>query len=189
MKGYTIQHSIDLLEKQVEAGGSGGSTTAESVSYDNTSSGLTADDVQEAIDELKGDIPGLAQYGANYSATEHVVGTWLDGTTPVYEKTFDCGALPTNTSKNVAHGITDLAYVISINGTAFMSNAGLTIPLPYVHYNALGNCVEVKVEGNNIVIRDGNTGYGDFSQSYVTLRYTKAAAQANTRSKKSKKEE
>ena len=55
MKGYTIQNSIELLEKAVEdAGGSGGASSAADVSYDNTSSGLTADDVQEAVDELAG---------------------------------------------------------------------------------------------------------------------------------------
>lgn len=51
MKGFTIQHSIDLLEKN-GGGGGGGATSASEVSYDNTSSGLTADDVQEAIDEV-----------------------------------------------------------------------------------------------------------------------------------------
>ena len=54
MKGYTIQHSIDLLEDQVEdleARPSGGGSAAD-VSYDNTTSHLTADDVQDAIDEL-----------------------------------------------------------------------------------------------------------------------------------------
>ena len=51
MRGYTIQNSIDLLEKN-GGGGSPTSVTASGVSYDNTSSGLTADDVQEAIDEV-----------------------------------------------------------------------------------------------------------------------------------------
>lgn len=55
MKGYTIQHSIELLEKQAGSG-SGGASTAADVSYDNTTSHLTADDVQEAIDELNADI-------------------------------------------------------------------------------------------------------------------------------------
>lgn len=58
MKGYTIQHSINLLEDSVEdleARPSGGGAAAD-VSYDNTTSHLTADDVQDAIDELNGDI-------------------------------------------------------------------------------------------------------------------------------------
>ena len=192
MKGYTIQHSIDLLEKQVEAGGSGGSTTAENVSYDNTSSGLTADDGQEAIDELKTDlgtvaasVPTIAQYGANYSTTEHVVGSWIDGTTPVYEKTLDTGALPANTSKKVPHGISDLAYVISMIGVALQpGTSDFFVPLPFVHYSALANCIELSVDGDDVQIRDANSGYSAFTQSYVTLRYIKTAPVSNTRSKK-----
>ena len=84
MKGYTIQHSIELLEKNAGNGGSGASTAAD-VSYNNTSSGLTADDVQEAIDEIVNDIPTIADYGRNYSATEKVVGSWVDGR-DVFEK-------------------------------------------------------------------------------------------------------
>lgn len=52
MRGFTIQNSIDLLEKASNGGGGGGSSTASDVSYDNTTSQLTADNVQEAIDEV-----------------------------------------------------------------------------------------------------------------------------------------
>lgn len=52
MKGYTIQNSIRLLEKEENGGGSGGATTAANVTYDNTTSGLTATNVQAAIDEV-----------------------------------------------------------------------------------------------------------------------------------------
>lgn len=51
MKGYTIQNSIDLLERG-GSGSSGGASTAADISYDNTTSGLTATDVQAAIDEV-----------------------------------------------------------------------------------------------------------------------------------------
>lgn len=187
MKGYTIQHSIDLLEKQVEVGGSGGSTTAESVSYDNTSSGLIADDVQEAIDELKGDIPGLAQYGANYSVTEHVVGTWLDGTTPVYEKTIDCGALPANTTKEVEHGITNLDLVISAIGMANRPGENYnSVTLPSVHSSAIGNQTSISVNLTKVVLANGNSGASAYTKSYVVLRYTKVQPTTNTRKKSSK---
>ena len=56
----------------------GGSTEiqAANVSYDNTNSGLTADDVQEAIDEIVAAIPGAA-------AVEVQRGTLTAGTTSV----------------------------------------------------------------------------------------------------------
>ena len=58
MKGYTIQNSIDLLEKSFEKIENTPIATvdADDVTYDNTSSGLTADDVQAAIDELNSSI-------------------------------------------------------------------------------------------------------------------------------------
>lgn len=52
MKGFTIQNSIDLLEKNANGGGGSGTTSAANVSYDNTTSGLTATNVQAAIDEV-----------------------------------------------------------------------------------------------------------------------------------------
>ena len=85
MKGYTIQHSINLLEKAVENGGSGGSTAAD-ISYDNTSSHLTADDVQEAIDELNTAI-GQISGDVTISSTESKIGTY-DGE-DLYAKTFE----------------------------------------------------------------------------------------------------
>ena len=92
MKGYTIQESIELLEKAVENGsGSGGASTAADVSYDNTSSGLTADDVQEAIDELAGIKP------INISTTEILIGKW--GDEDLYAKLVECGDMPNNTTK------------------------------------------------------------------------------------------
>lgn len=49
----TIIGAINEINAKIPSGG----VTAADVSYDNTSSGLTADDVQEAIDELAAAIP------------------------------------------------------------------------------------------------------------------------------------
>ena len=53
-----IENRIDITELERSGGGGGGGTAA-SVSYDNTSSGLTATTVQGAIDEVVGDIGDL----------------------------------------------------------------------------------------------------------------------------------
>ena len=87
MKGYTIQHSINLLEDSVEDLESRPADvpTAEDVSYDNTASHMTADDVQEAIDELNtgiGDLnTAISQITTDieYSTTKKKIGTWVDG--------------------------------------------------------------------------------------------------------------
>ena len=86
MKGFTIQNSIDLLEKAVEkGGGSGGSTTAESVTYDNTTSHLTADDVQEAIDEVAGSVSSLS--GSVTTISGALVTPFVDTTNEITAKT------------------------------------------------------------------------------------------------------
>ena len=55
----TIIGAINELKAEIDALAPGGTVTAAEVSYDNTTSGLTADDVQEAIDEVAGDVATL----------------------------------------------------------------------------------------------------------------------------------
>ena len=105
MKGYTIQKSIDLLEKSIEtSGGSGEAPSASDVSYDNTSSGLTGTNVQSAINELA--------LRFNISTTESVIGKWGDEI--LYAKLVDCGELPDRTTKTVDPQISDLKDVKNI---------------------------------------------------------------------------
>lgn len=85
MKGYTIQHSIELLEEEVKKGGSSEPTTAESVTYDNTTSHLTADDVQEAIDEIVGDVNTIS--GKVTTLENLPLGTFFDSTNVIQAKT------------------------------------------------------------------------------------------------------
>ena len=70
----TIIGAINELHAEI---GGGTSVTAAAVTYDNTTSGLTADDVQEAIDELKSAIVVPA------STFEIVRGTLTAGQTSV----------------------------------------------------------------------------------------------------------
>jgi len=58
--------------------GGGGAATAAGTSYDNTGSGLTATDVQAAIDELKSDIPTIP---ASYAATAITYDNTVSGLT------------------------------------------------------------------------------------------------------------
>lgn len=68
-----------INEIYAEIGGSS-SVTADIVSYDNTTSGLTADDVQEAIDELKADVDAIVVPASSF---EIVRGTLTAGQTSV----------------------------------------------------------------------------------------------------------
>lgn len=218
MKGYTIQHSIDLLEKAVEnGGGSGGVTTAADVSYDNTSSHLTADDVQEAIDELntaiesitvsaddvsydntdsgltasdvqaaidelKSDIDNVETLDI-YSETETVVGKWIDDS-DVYQKVISAGALPNATAKDVAHGITNLSRVISVNGISKNTTTGKSVTVPTIQIDAITYQVSIVVDSTNITLTTGSgADLSSYNETYIIIRYLKTAP---TRTRKNK---
>lgn len=90
-------------------------SAASDVAYSNTTSGLTATDVQAAIDEVAG--------GNVYSTSERVVGKWVDGTTDVYEITV-VDAATTEATAGSRHRFTTATLVsgvdrlVSFTGTA-----------------------------------------------------------------------
>ena len=76
MKGYTIQKSIDLLEKEVKKNGGGsGASSADNVSFDNTGTGLVGTNVQSAIEEVNTNLTNVG----TYSTTKTKIGKWIDG--------------------------------------------------------------------------------------------------------------
>ena len=93
--------------------------------------------------------------GVEYRTTERYLGK------PVYCKVVDCGNLPNTTSKKVAHGIANVAYMIDVtlqglNASSFTHNANeLTVWANY-------ECVYIKTL-NDL------SGYS----VYASLRYTK----------------
>lgn len=144
---------------------------ASMVDYDNTVSGLNSTDVQGAIDELQTEIQSIPAGGSvNYSTTEQEIGTWVDGS-PLYEKTVDCGAMPNNTTKNVAHLISDLGSVVQMYG--MMKSSNQQTPLPNVDSTAMTNQISLSINATNIILRSSGN-WSTFS-GYVTLRYTKTA--------------
>ena len=114
-------------------------------------------------------IGGVPQDGyINYSTSEKIVGTWIDGK-PLYQKTVSLGNLPNATSKNVAHGISNLSYVTSLEGTA-VRIAG-TFAAHSMNMNDGTMRINTKIVGDNIVISTAS----DLSSfiGNVTIQYTK----------------
>lgn len=111
----------------------------------------------------------------HFSETEHVIGTWIDGRT-IYEKTIDFGALPANTQKNVNHGISNFDLIIEIIATATRpasQGTHTSISIPSTHWESISNQNEMSVNDTTIMIRNHNSGFSAWTQTYVTLRYTK----------------
>ena len=177
MKGYTIQHSIELLERQAGSG-SGGASTASEVSFDNTGTGLVATNVQSALAEVSA--------RDNYSTDEIAIGKVGDDI--LYRKYVVTGALPNATNKKVAHNISNLKMLYSVSGVAKDTSSNAYVPLPMtLSYQTLAAALLVVVDNTDIAL-DTGTDLSGFNESVVVLEYTKTASEAKTTRKKKQEE-
>lgn len=104
-----------------------------------------------------------------YSTEEKEVGLWVDNK-PLYAKTIHFGALPNNTTKTVAHNISNLDYIVNIVATA-KNNAGAHVPIPQTSVTSAGAQFAVSADLSDIYI---STGQDRSSlDAYVTIFYTK----------------
>lgn len=102
----------------------------------------------------------------NYTTTERQIGMYLGD--KLYEKTVDLGALPNSTTKNVAHGISNIDIIVDIEGWGYNSGVPNWIPLPYA---TAGDVCSVIINGTNISLAS-NANLSALVGK-VTLRYTK----------------
>ena len=109
----------------------------------------------------------------DYSTTEKIVGTWIDGK-PVYQKTLECGTLPNNSTKSVAHGISDLAYVVSCEGFALNPTSNTLVPLPFVSTGS-SRGIGVAISATNVELSTDYDRRG-YTYAYVTIQYTKTSS-------------
>lgn len=142
--------------------------SATDVSYDNVGSGLSATNVQGAIDAL-----------CHYSTSEHRVGTWIDGK-PIYEITIKISNPQYNTTDYVdAMTINNVDVCISTSSTWYRTLSGLTF-----YYSAVGMICPEKGTTNYQIgtrfrkdtskVQYFNAGYNQQMQTvWITTRYTK----------------
>ena len=103
--------------------GPAGTANASSVTYDNESSGLTADNVQEAVDELNQNmslLEALWTPNTNFSGSAHKIGKKR----MIYVET---GWLPWTSEKQVAGWTSDIPAVIDSKYAIMMSGSGAPI--------------------------------------------------------------
>jgi hypothetical protein len=103
------------------------------------------------------------EYSRSEAATNK---TWIDGKR-IYRKVLDFGALPNNTSKEVAHGITGLDQFTSIS--AISTDGTNTLVLPYIGDGT--DSINVFRSGSNIRITTNDNRSSH--QCDVILEYTK----------------
>jgi hypothetical protein len=120
-----------------------------------------------------GSIPAnkLTSNQTSYSTTEQDSGEkWIDGKI-IYCKTVNLGAFPNSTTKNVAHGVTGMTYLVKYEGMGANSAPTFTA-LPFVNNGAASNWnMVVRVDRTNVImVSDAdNSSYS----GYITLYYTK----------------
>lgn len=123
----------------------------------------------------------------SYSTDEQDTGkTWVDGR-PLYQKTINFGALPNNTTKAVAHGISNLDRIVVMFGTAYNTDTGFTLPLEDTD-GAIGitGVIRLFADDTNISIvtyRDQSM----YDSTYVTIQYTKTPPEPEPEAKKTRK--
>lgn len=127
-------------------------------------------DVIQKLEEL---IEAIATSGGshNYSTTEHVVGTWIDGKT-VYEKTINVGTITTNTT--VEHGITNLDRIISYEGFADYAGTSPSV-MPIQGINPFYGFCMAGYDSTTIKLVRSNSLSSDYANAFVTIRYTKTS--------------
>ena len=108
----------------------------------------------------------------DYSTAEVDTGRkWIDGKT-IYKKTINFGALPNNTTKSVAHGITGITYVIGAKGFADNGSMGLAVFIPQVSPVNLSWNVSLDITSTDVVITTRDN-YASRTRSYITVEYVK----------------
>ncbi len=125
---------------------------------------LTSTSATSALSAKQGKVLGDR---FNYSTTETVVGTWIDGK-PLYRKVVNLGTLPNNDTKSIAHSIQNLKRVVKLEGFAGSSSHKGGITLPY----AANTPISLYADNTNISVKTSSNVSG-YTEAYAFVYYTK----------------
>lgn len=113
-------------------------------------------------------VSGGGSSGHNYSTTEQVVGTWVDGST-LYEKTIVGDDTYNQQFNYIPHGITNLDKIIDYFGYCYYGGTDFSL-IPYLR----GNTYITVTTWDSTNIRVERTGLSSsFTGVRLVIRYTK----------------
>lgn len=108
----------------------------------------------------------------DYSTAEQPTGRkWIDGKA-IYQKTVSFGALPNNTNKSVAHGITNLDYIITFESVTKRSSDKIFQSSPRVNSSTINNQTIVEFDMTSVKVTSA-ANLSSYDVNYFTLYYTK----------------
>lgn len=108
----------------------------------------------------------------NYSTTEQVIGTWIDGK-PLYQKTVTFGRVSNNSS--ISLGIQNVEHISFVPDGSWINDS--VRPLPYVigsgTTNNIGGYFSISASDTSFEFRMGSGASSDSNNGCITVRYTK----------------
>ena len=115
----------------------------------------------------------------SYSTTEHIVGVWVDGVTPVYEKTFIFEYTNSGTYNQSVSIPSNIDKIVFLGGVTNSPTYCMPIPFNDDDYNTtFYNYVNCNVSSHLLYFSSNQTAVIATTASmkaYITLRYTKTA--------------
>lgn len=151
------------------------------MSVQNPERVVTKQDLADFYGQILPYLGGMPEILANkfskgdmYSTDEKMIGQWIDGK-PLYQKVISFGALPNQTTKRVASGLTD-ELVVFIEACAVSSAGSRLIPAVPDPTSAQasftwGIAMEYDASTHEVIIQCG-TDRSSYT-GYVLLKYTK----------------
>lgn len=140
-----------------------------SVNYYVTANQLTAQSqsqgfyIRQIVGLNFGSGGGSSSGGTQYSTTEHVIGTWIDGSI-LYERTINLGSFSIGSGGDrTVETATNIDLLIDYDGYLVESNIMYALPDP---------SVRIKVETNKDLVFSGTASW-NVTSGYLTIRYTK----------------
>lgn len=111
-----------------------------------------------------------------YSERERQVGVWTDGR-PLYQKTFYVNELANNSTKSIAHNISDIDIANMGEAKGVIKHtSGYAISIPKVSDNSTNFQIFFEITDTNIIIYSRNLDGRNFS-GQITIQYTKTTDQ------------
>lgn len=160
LANLTTTDKSSLVAAINEVAGDGGTVEADDVTFDNTASGLSATNVQDAIDEL-------ASKGVVYTLAERKIGKF--GNDDLYEKSYKLTGDVTD-GQIVDATLTDsyVKEVVSIGGS-MRTNSSSVVPLPI----GFGTTYTVNLQLVQSGLQFVKSGSITLTEEVITVRYTK----------------
>lgn len=115
----------------------------------------------------------FGQTAHQYSTSEKIVGTWIDGSA-VYEKTIHLNGPYGPGNQSINHNISNLEKIVSMEAYCYYDGTDERLHLPYISLNTNYNLGFSNVNSTRFMLYIGS-GFVSVENIDVTFRYTKSS--------------